>query len=97
GGVFRGTDFFLLDFGRGSARRSNGAGIRHGDVALGIDVLVRQSDKIAGTDAGFDRNEEPTGRRLENRNTHGVTDAERDLSRWSAVGKYVADSGRVGR
>jgi hypothetical protein len=96
GAVLQGIDDRFLNLGRRPAGGADGAGIRHGDVALGVDVLVRQIDEVAWTNAGLGRDEEPTCRGLKDRNAHHVSDAKFDLPRRPSIGKHVADPGGVG-
>jgi hypothetical protein len=96
GAILQGIDDRFLNLRRRPAGGVDGAGIRHGDVALGVDVLVRQIDEVAGTNAGLGRDEEPTRRGLKDRHAHHVSDAEFDLPRRPSIGKHVADPGGVG-
>jgi hypothetical protein len=54
------ADDRLLDLNDRSPLRANGARIRHGNVPVVVNGLVRQRDEIVGAYASFQGNEEPT-------------------------------------
>src|SRR6516164_83114 len=93
--VLDGIYNFLLNLRRGSAQCPDCAGVGHGYVPAGVDILVGQRDEIAGPDTGFDRNIYAARGGLKDRDADAVANAERDLSRGTPIGEYRADPGRV--
>ena len=67
-------------------------GIRHRNVAAGVDILVGQRDEVAGPDAGFGRNEQAAGSGFKDRDADNVANAEADLLRGPALGKRCSET-----
>ena len=80
------VDDVLLNGGRSAVQHPNLPGVGNGDVALAVDRLIGQRDKIAWAAAGVVGDEQPARLRFEQGHLNGVADADLDLRRRTVPG-----------